>query len=112
VYQFDWCAPVDGGRLKAPHGFDIPMVFDNVALIPQMTGGGPDAQKVADQMSEAFLAFARTGNPNTKGIPAWAPYDLARRQTMRFDTVSSPADDPRGGERRLFEKVPYVQPGT
>jgi para-nitrobenzyl esterase len=31
---------------------------------------------------------------------------------MLFDTVARVTDDPRGGERRMFEKVPYVQPGT
>ena len=112
VYQFDWCTPVQGGRLRAPHGLDIPMVFDNVALAPQMTGTGPDAQQVADQMSETVLAFARTGNPNNTHIPRWAAYDLTRRSTMLFDTKSTVADDPRGGERRLFAQVPYVQPGT
>jgi len=112
VYQFDWCTPVQGGRLKAPHGLDIPMVFDNVALLAQMTGNGPVAQRVADQMSEALLAFARTGNPNTKAIPHWPAFSLAGRPTMVFDAAAKVVNDPRGDERRMFEKVPYVQPGT
>lgn len=112
VYQFDWRTPVQGGRLKAPHGLDIPMVFDNVALAPQMVGNGPDAQRVADRMSEAILAFARTGVADHPRIPRWPAYDLSRRATMVFDRDARVADDPRGDERRLFEKVPYVQPGT
>lgn len=112
VYQFDWCTPVQGGRLKAPHGLDIPMVFDNVGLVPQMTGTSPEAQAVADQVSETLLAFARTGNPNNRHIPHWPTYDLSRRTTMVFDRAARPVDDPRGDERRMFEKVPYVQPGT
>jgi para-nitrobenzyl esterase len=112
VYQFDWCSPVQDGRLRAPHGLDIPMMFDNVALTPQMTGGSADAQRVADQVSETLLAFARTGRPDNPHIPRWPTYDLTRRATMLFDTVSKVADDPRGGERRLFAPVPYVQPGT
>jgi para-nitrobenzyl esterase len=63
-------------------------------------------------MSEALLAFARTGDPNNKAIASWPVYDLARRATMVFDTTSKVVNDPRGNERRLFEKVPYVQPGT
>jgi para-nitrobenzyl esterase len=112
VYQFDWCTPVQGGRLRAPHGLDIPMVFDNVALTPQMTGTGPEPQRVADQMSETILAFARTGNPNNRHLQRWPVYDLARRATMLFNRSASVADDPRGDERRIFEKVRYVQPGT
>jgi len=112
VYQFDWCTPVQGGRLKAPHGLDIPMVFDNVPLCPQMTGNSLEAQQVADQMSEALLAFARTGNPNAKAIPHWPMFNLAQRPTMVFDAAARIVNDPRGDERRMFEKVPYVQPGT
>ena len=67
---------------------------------------------MADKMSEAFIAFARTGDPNCKAIPRWEPYGLARRQTMVFDNTTRLADDPRGAERLLFEKVPFVQAGT
>lgn len=112
VFQLDWCTPVDGGKWKAPHGLDIPLVFDNVRHTPQMTGTGPEAQHMADQMSESWIAFGRTGDPNTRGLPHWPPYDLIRRSTLVFDTVSKVVDDPRGDERRMFEKVPYVQPGT
>lgn len=112
VFQFDWASPVDGGKWGAPHGIDVPIVFDNVALAPDVVGRGPEAQRVADQMAEAWVAFARTGNPNTPAIPEWPAFDLTRRATMVFDVVSKVVDDPRGDERRLFAPVPYVQPGT
>ena len=112
VFQLDWASPVDGGKWGAFHGLDVPLVFDNVPLAPQMTGEGGDAQRVADQMSDAVLAFARTGRPDHGGIPAWPVYDLRRRATLVFDRTPTVVDDPRGGERRLFSPVPYVQPGT
>lgn len=112
VFQLDWRTPVEGGKWKACHGLDIPLVFDNVGYAAQMTGTGPDAQRVADQMSDAWIAFARTGKPGTARLPEWPPYDLAHRATMVFDLESKVIDDPRGAERRIFEKVPYVQPGT
>jgi para-nitrobenzyl esterase len=112
VYQIEWRTPVDGGKWKAPHARDIPLVFDNVAYAASMTGAGPEAQRLADQMSEAWIAFARTGNPQTPRLPPWPPYDLAHRSTMVFDVVSKVVDDPRGDERRLFAPVSYVQPGT
>jgi len=112
VFQLDWCTPVDGGKWKACHGLDIPLVFDNVRYTPQMTGTGPEAQRMADQMSEAWIAFARTGNPRSGKLPPWPSYQMPRRATMVFDTVSRVVNDPRGDERRMFEKVPYVQPGT
>ena len=97
--------------LTAQHDDDIQFVFDNIAK-PGATAIGPTAQPMADQMSEAFLAFAKTGDPNCRAIPAWGPYTLPRRATMVFNTPSRLVDDPRGPERRLFEKVPFVQAGT
>jgi para-nitrobenzyl esterase len=111
AYQLDWATPKDGGKFGAPHGSDIQLVFDNIAK-DGATAIGPTAQAMADQMSEAFIAFARTGDPNTAAIPRWERYALPRRQTMVFDVPSRLVDDPRGAERRLFAKVPYVQPGT
>jgi len=111
VYQLDWVSPKDGGKLGAPHASDIQLVFDNVDK-PGATAIGPQAQPMADQMSETFISFARSGNPNNKQIPDWKKYSLARRGTMVFDVPSHIEDDPRGAERRLFAKVPYVQPGT
>jgi para-nitrobenzyl esterase len=111
AYQVDWVSPREGGKFGAPHMADIPLAFDNVAA-PGSNAIGPTAQPMADAMSEAFLAFARTGDPNCKAIPRWEPYDLPRRQTMVFDAPPRLVDDPRGAERRLFEKVPFIQAGT
>lgn len=111
AYQLDWSTPKDGGKFGAPHASDIQLVFDNIDK-QGATAVGPNAQPMADQMSETFIAFARTGNPNNKHLPRWEPYTLPRRRTMVFDTPSHTEDDPRGAERRLFAKVPYMQPGT
>lgn len=111
AYQLNWATPKDNGKFGAPHASDIQLVFDNIAK-PGATAIGPQAQPMADQMSETFIAFARTGNPNNKLIPRWEMYTLARRKTMVFDVPSHLEDDPRGAERRLFARVPYVQAGT
>lgn len=63
-------------------------------------------------MMDSFVAFARTGRPDNAAIPEWVPYALPRRATMVFDRATRVEDDPRGGERRLFAKVPFVQQGT
>ena len=62
-------------------------------------------------MSDAWIAFARTGNPKRTALPDWPAYDLARRATMVFDATSRVVDDPRGTDA-VCSKVPYVQPGT
>ncbi len=111
VYQLDWATPKDGGKFGAPHASDIQLVFDNIAK-PGASAIGPTAQAMADQMSEAFIAFARTGDPNCKAIPKWERYGLQRRQTLVFNTPSKLVDDPRGAERAFFAQVPFVQAGT
>jgi para-nitrobenzyl esterase len=112
AYQLDWPSPLEGGKLGAPHTLDIALVFDNIASAGSLTGDSPAAQRMADRMSAACIAFARSGNPNHRGIPQWRPYTLPRRATLLFDTTTRMVNDPRGNERRLFEKVPFIQQGT
>ncbi|MDY4285298.1 carboxylesterase family protein [Xanthomonas sp. LF06-19] len=112
VYQLDWGSPLDGGKFGAFHTLDIPLVFDNIRQPGSRTGDGAGAQRMADAMSAALLAFARHGDPNHAGLPRWEPYSLAQRETLLFDTDSRLAHDPRGGERRLYAQVPFVQRGT
>lgn len=112
AYQLDWPSPVDDGRLRAFHTLDIPLVFDNAGLPSARTGGGEAARAVAAVMSDALIAFARHGDPNHGGLAEWAPYTLPQRRTMLFDVRSRAADDPRGGERELYQRVPFLQRGT
>ncbi|MBT2767270.1 carboxylesterase/lipase family protein [Stenotrophomonas sp. ISL-67] len=112
AYQLDWGSPLEGGKLGAFHTLDIPLVFDNVRAEGSRTGEGADAQQMADVMSEALLAFARTGNPQHPGLPEWEQYGLEQRQTMLFNVPSRQENDPRGGERRLYQQAPFVQRGT
>ncbi len=112
AYQLDFRSPVEGGRYGAMHTMDIPLVFDNIAQPQSLTGTSAAAQKTADLMSDAFIAFARNGDPNHAALPSWRPYDLKRRSTMLFDAEAKAVDDPRGAERRLFAQVPYIQRGT
>lgn len=112
AYQLNYRSPLENGRFGAMHGMDIPLVFDNIAQPGSLSGKDANAQKAADQMSEAFIAFARTGDPAHAGIPEWKPYELPFRSTMVFDVKSELINDPRGEERKLFARVPYIQRGT
>ena len=71
-----------------------------------MTGSGSEQQKLADLMSDAWIAFARTGNPQTRALPQWPTYDAARRPTMIFDVIPRIVDDPDGDERELLAALP------
>jgi para-nitrobenzyl esterase len=111
VYQLDFRSPLEP-NMGAPHTMDIPLVFGNLVAEGSITGDGPEARAVSDRMSRAFIALARNGGPAHDGIPAWEPFTLPRRQTMIFDALTRMDDDPRGAERLIFARVPYVQPGT
>jgi para-nitrobenzyl esterase len=50
-----------------------------------MTGGTKEAYTLADKMSKAWIAFARTGNPSHKGLPAWPAFDASNTATMHFN---------------------------
>lgn len=116
VYQMDWPSPVGDGRFGAPHTVDIPFFFDNLQAAPGMVGASPGlvaaAQPLADRMSDALIAFARTGDPNGGSLPHWPAYDLQRRGTMVWNTPPRVVDDPRGRERVLAATAHYRQPGT
>jgi para-nitrobenzyl esterase len=105
-----WDTPVGGGRWMSPHTLDIPLVFDNVGRVRSYAGTGAAAHRVADQMSSAWLAFARTGDPNHPGIPDWPAYTADRPVTMLFDVESRLAARWRSGERQALAHVPVRTP--
>ena len=106
MYYFTWRSPVHDGRLKAYHTLDIPFVFENVDLATSMTGGRQDRYALQDRMSAAWTNFARTGNPNVKGLlPEWPAFDAARRATMVLDNECKVVNDPNAEERRALMAV-------
>ncbi|RDE07323.1 carboxylesterase/lipase family protein [Sphingomonas aracearum] len=103
LYSFNRETPVQGGRFHAPHGSEIPFVFDTVEKAARMEGPvTPETQKLAALMSGAWATFAKTGTPAAPGLPQWPAYDAAGRPTMVFDTATRLENDPRGAERRLM----------
>jgi para-nitrobenzyl esterase len=111
VYQVDFQSPVEPWR-GAPHTIDIPLSFGTLDAEGSITGTGAAARAVSGRMMDAFLAFARSGDPNHAGMAPWPVYALPERATMLFDEPQRAVNDPRGWERELFARVPYIQPGT
>ncbi|WP_311268092.1 carboxylesterase/lipase family protein [Sphingobium sp. WCS2017Hpa-17] len=105
VYQVDFQSPTQPRR-GAPHTMDIVLAFGTLDAPGSFTGTGAGARAASAAMMDRFLAFARQGDPG------WPQYRLDRRATMLFDIESGVVDDPRGWERAMFAKVPYVQPGS
>ena len=95
LYYWTWESPAEGGKYRAQHTIDIPFFFDTIQA-SRLTAGAPDAQALADQVSEMFIAFARTGDPNTakSKLPRWPAFEPASRPTMVFNTKPELKNDP------------------
>ncbi len=103
MYYVTWETPILGGKMRSPHGVDMALVFDNVEVAREgLYGPGPEPQRMADAMSRAFAAFARTGRPGHRGLPAWTAYNLATRDTMVFDLPPRLAQDPQKAQRLVW----------
>jgi len=101
MYHFRWQSPVSGGKLKAFHTLDIPFAMENVDEAKGMTGDGKDRYALQDKMSAAWTSFARSGNPNHKGLPSWPTFDATKRATLILNNECRVVNDPFGEERQL-----------
>jgi para-nitrobenzyl esterase len=105
MYRFEWYSPVREGKMGAYHCLEIPFVFDNVHDAQAMTGSGPERQALADKMSAAWVAFARSGNPNHGGLPTWRPFTATERATMVFDNECKAVNDPHRDARLALAAI-------
>ena len=117
--MFAWEYPINGG-ITAFHCSELAFCFHALS-VPQVrtaTGGGPVAMALQDKVAQAWVNFARTGNPNQPGLE-WKPYTTQNPQAMVFDTVSQsvalrddklvsllPAPAGRGGGRGRGSAAP------
>jgi para-nitrobenzyl esterase len=102
MYYFTWRSPVHDGKLKTFHTLEIPFVTGNVDNATSMTGTGQDRYALEDKMTAAWAAFARSGNPNHKGLPNWPKFNPAQRATMIFNNECKVVNDPNGAERKAL----------
>jgi para-nitrobenzyl esterase len=99
-YFFTHDPPYDPDKrdLGSAHTGEIPYVFDNLAAPRTFPGGSsvalmagnPREEAFADQVSQYWVNFARTGNPNGEGLPHWPVMkDLGPNETMILDADGS-----------------------
>jgi para-nitrobenzyl esterase len=104
LYFWKWLSPGAGGKFGAVHGVDVGLAFHNAS--GEIAGGGsPEGQAMADRLASAWVAFARTGNPNNPQIPEWPPYDAATKPTMIFDNETRVENDPLAKLRGFWENA-------
>ena len=102
LYLWTWESPGMGGKFGAVHGVDVGLAFHNYS--GDITGGGTEEGKLmADRLASAWVAFARTGNPNNPEIPEWPAYDGESKPTMIFDLDTRVERDPVADLRAFWE---------
>jgi para-nitrobenzyl esterase len=118
TYESQRIVPGTQHKVGAAHALEIAYKFDLIqpaekasAADPQQTATrtmmdtGPDSAKTAQNMSQMWSTFARTGKPGAKGQPDWPAYDASRRATMLVNAECKVVDDPFGLERSLWERL-------
>jgi para-nitrobenzyl esterase len=105
AYRFDWETPEGGGHMRSPHTIEIPFVFNNIKIAGQLISKMPEAYALAEKVSAAWVAFARSGDPNTPKLPKWPAYSAKSRDTMLFNNQSRIEKDPDRGPRLVMEAV-------
>src|SRR5215470_14061942 len=100
-YLFTWCSPLLGGMLGACHALELGFMFGTYKNpgMGDFSGSGPAADALSERMMDAWLAFAKTGDPG------WAPYTAADRATALFGEKCEIARAPFDEERRAWDAV-------
>ncbi len=107
AYLVTWESPLRDGTLGACHGIDVPFVLGAIGRkgANLFTGGGPEAERLSERMMDAWVAFARSGDPNHPGLPDWPPHDESRRATMLLGRECEVADAPLESEREAWQGI-------
>jgi para-nitrobenzyl esterase len=106
-YLFTYESPAMRGVLGACHALELPFVFGTLDAPQQdrFAGKGPAVEGLSRAMMNAWVAFARTGDPSHAGIEPWRPYDAERRAAMIFDVETRPENAPYDEERRAWDDI-------
>src|SRR5262245_8598564 len=105
AYRYDWETPEGGGHMRSPHTIEIQFVFNNIKIAGPLISKMPEAYVLADKTSSAWVAFARTGDPNIPKLPKWPAYSATSRDTMLFNNECRVEADPDRGPRLTMERV-------
>jgi para-nitrobenzyl esterase len=111
LYWFTWQTPILDGRPRAFHCAEIAFAFYNTDVAASMTGGGEDARALAAKVSDAWINFARSGDPNHAGLPKWRPYKPEQGAVMIFDNRCEVKNDPDRAERQVLEQSTFSTAG-
>ena len=110
-YLFTWTSPIMDGIFGACHALEIAFVFGTHNLVPAFFGSGPEADALSATIQEAWLAFARTGNPSCDALGTWPVYG-EERATMTLNTETKVENNLYAEERLAWQTAANRVLGT
>jgi para-nitrobenzyl esterase len=116
VYHFAHQPPLAAGarNLGACHTCELPYVFDNLAAerlypdssSPELSLASEPDIKLAQLMSAYWINFAKTGDPNGKGLPKWPMFkDAATGPVLNIDTTPDVGDSLGPAKVKLYQAM-------
>jgi para-nitrobenzyl esterase len=110
MYQFGYVPPTMRERAKygAGHGSEVSFVFNTLNARWGNSGEAtPEEKELARIMNTYWANFAKTGNPNGKGLPVWPLYDTQKEEILDIDLDGKPVakPDPRKARFNVIEKA-------
>jgi para-nitrobenzyl esterase len=87
AYLFTWSPPMLERRIGSCHALEIPFVFGTLresAFRPLVSVALRRAHKLSLRMQDAWIAFARNGDPGHERLHEWPDYAPGNRSAMIF----------------------------
>jgi len=111
-YYFDHVSPgpYADAHLASPHGGELAYVFDWVNSKNNTgTDWRPEDRKLAQQISQYWVNFIKTGNPNGKDLPVWPPYRPGTNTVFLIRETGSAQALPYQTQVEFFDQY-YARP--
>jgi para-nitrobenzyl esterase len=110
MFQFGYVPPAmrERARYGAGHGSEISFVFNTLnARWGAPAEATPEEKELARIMNTYWANFAKTGNPNGKGLPVWPRYDTQKEEILDIELDGKPVvkPDPRKARFNVIEKA-------
>jgi len=116
VYHFVHEPPYAPGahNLAVCHTCELPYVFDNLGTLrlypdassPELALASPAEARLARIVSAYWINFAKTGDPNGRGLPKWPLFeDLAKGPVLQLGDTPAVGDTLGPDKARLYQAL-------